>query len=223
MHSRVSWWTDESIRWFERASKASTYHRCLTSEIEKHINKDESVIEFGCGLGYEAQLLSDDGYEIKAFDKDSRVIDKAKKRTGKDIFFCADASAIVDKADIVLCINYGHIEDVDDLKAILSHAKKKLVYVISRHSGHNQETRPDRTELICRILDAAGMVYSKSDFSLDFNQPLTSMEEASKFIRWTYLERNEEEYMKYVRRSEDSRYPFCFMNRKNMVLFSIKV
>ena len=73
----MSWWTDESILWYERASKASDYHRRLTDELERHIRKEESVLELGCGLGYEAELLSDDGYDIRAVDIEPVVIEKA--------------------------------------------------------------------------------------------------------------------------------------------------
>ena len=140
----MSWWTDESILWYERASKASDYHRRLTDEIERHIRKDEGILELGCGLGYEAELLSDDGFDIMALDKEPKVIEKARARTGKDIFLCCDASERGEKADVVLCVNYGHIEDAGDLKEIVEHATRKVIYVISRHSGHNQDTRADR-------------------------------------------------------------------------------
>ena len=218
----MSWWTDESILWYERASKASDYHRRLTEEIERHISKNESIIELGCGLGYEAELLSDDGYDIRAFDREKIVIEKARLRTGKDIYCCCDASDISDKADVVLCINYGHIEDSDDLRAITDHAAKRVIYVISRHSGHNQDTRADRTDLITGILEKEYLRYSKEDLSIDFDQPLISEEEARSFIRWTYLGKNGNQYLRFLEKGDDEEYPFIFRNRKNLVLFTIE-
>ena len=186
MHSGVSWWTDQSIEWFERASSSCDYHRRLVNSIERYISKEESILEIGCGLGYEAELLSDDGFSIRAFDKNEKVINTAQKRTGKDIYFRADAAKVQEKADVVLCINYGHIESTSDLPIITSHAKKMVIYIISRHSGHGQDTRPDRTEEICRILEDAGYSYEKEEIQLEFNQPLRSFEEAEDFISWTY-------------------------------------
>ena len=222
MHSGVSWWTDQSIEWFERASSSCDYHRRLVNSIERHIRKTESILEAGCGLGYEAELLSDDGFSIRAFDKDERAINTAQKRTGKDIYYCADAVLVHEKADVVLCINYGHIECTADLEIIASHAEKKLIYIISRHSGHGQDTRPDRTEGICRILEDAGYSYEKEEIQLEFDQPLRSFEEAEDFISWTYLGKNKNEYLKFLERTEDPQYPFVFMNRKSLVLFDIK-
>ena len=222
MHSGMSWWTDQSIEWFERASSSCDYHRRLVNCIEDHIKKDESILEPGCGLGYEAELLSDDGFSIQAFDNEEKAIKAAQERTGKDIYFCSDAKQVQTKADTVLCINFGHIENTSDLKTIASHAKKKIIYIISRHSGHGQDTRPDRTEEICRILEDAGYSYEKEEIQLEFNQPLRSFEEAEDFIAWTYLGKNKNEYLRFLKGSEDPEYPFVFKNRKSLVLFEIK-
>jgi len=221
MHSRVSWWSDESITWFERASAASDYHRRLVSALEKHFEKDSSVIELGCGLGHEAQLLHGDGFDVTAFDKDPRVIEEAVRRSGLDIFRCADAADVREKADVLLCINYGHMETAEDFRRLRGFARKRIIYVISRHSGHGQNTRPDRTLQIEKILKDDGVPFVTEELQLDFNQPLVSMAEAREFVRWTYLGRNGDEYMKFVRETDDGTYPFLFINRKNLVLFDI--
>lgn len=218
----MTWWTEESILWYERASNAGNYHGKLTEAIKRHIREDESIIELGCGLGYEAELLSDAGFDILAYDKEKKVIDEARKRSGKDIFLCSDVSDIRIKADVVLCINYGHIESDADLKAIKDHALKRVIYVISRHSGHNQDTRPDRTDLITGILEKEGMRFSKEELCLDFSQPLGSEEEARSFIRWTYLGKNQNQYLGFLEKTYDNDYPYVFRNRKNLVLFDIE-
>ena len=223
MHSRVSWWSDESITWFERASASSDYHRRLVSALEKHLEKDSSVIELGCGLGHEAQLLHGDGFDVTAFDKDPRVIEEAARRSGLGIFRCSDAADVNVKADVLLCINYGHMETAEDFRRLRGFARTKIIYVISRHSGHGQNTRPDRTCQVEKILNDAGVPFLSEEIQLDFNQPLVSMAEAREFVRWTYLGRNEDEYMKFVRETDDGTYPFLFINRKNLVLFDIGV
>ena len=223
MHSRVSWWTDGSIGWFKRASAASDYHRQLTSAIERHLEKGYSVIELGCGLGYEAQILHDDGFHVTAFDKEIRVIEVARRRSGLDIFSCLDADDVQEKADVLLCINYGHMETAEDFRRLSAFAGKKIIYVISRHSGHGQDTRPDRTGQVEKILNDAGVPFVSENLSLDFNQPLVSIEEAREFVSWTYLRRNVDEYMKFVKETDDGTYPYLFINRKNLVLFDISL
>ena len=85
MHSRVGWWTDRSIEWFVRASEASSYHTVLSDKIADLLASCKSVLELGCGLGYEAELLQRKGFEVTAVDSNEDVIRLAKERSGLDI------------------------------------------------------------------------------------------------------------------------------------------
>lgn len=227
MHPGVSWWTDRSIGWFKRASEGCDYHGNLASAVEKHLRPGDRIVEFGCGLGYEAQILHDDGFDITAYDKDPAVIREAEKRTGLDIYRCADADSVVvgdktdDRADVLLCINFGHLETDEDFRRLASRSPGRIIYVISRHNGHGLDTRPDRTAQVREILERCGIRYVEEEMTLEFNQPLVSMEEAREFITWTYLGRNPDAYLEYVVKTDDSTYPFLFLNRKNLVMFSI--
>ena len=224
MHPGMSWWTERSIGWYTRASLACDYHRRLATAVEKHLRPGDRIVEFGCGLGYEAQILHDDRFDITAYDKDSDVIREAERRTGLDIYRCADVYGM-DEADckgrVLLCINFGHLETEDDFWRLAGHSCPRIIYVISRHNGHGQDTRPDRTRQVRAILDRCGAVYTEEGISLEFNQPLVSMEEAREFISWTYPGGNTDAYLEYVVRTDDSAYPFLFLNRKSLVLFSI--
>ena len=221
MHPGMSWWTERSIGWFTRASAACDYHRQLVTAIEKHLRPDDRIVELGCGLGYETQILHDDGYDITAYDKAPEAIREAEKRTGLDIFHCSDADDVKDKADVLLCINFGHLETEDDFRRLSAHSSGRVVYVISRHNGHGQDTRPDRTEQVRSILDRCGVPFVEEELNLEFNQPLVSLEEAREFIGWTYLGKNLDGYLEYVVGTADCKYPFLFLNRKSLVLFSI--
>lgn len=221
MHTRLSWWTEESIEWFERASNYSDYHSRLADEIEKLLSTCKTVLEFGCGLGYESEILTKRGFDVTSFDIDQNVISRARARTGLGIFNVCDVNQIDASADALLCINYGHIENADHLEALLSHARIRLVYVISRHNAHGTDTRPDRTEEIKKFLEEHCYRFSIRELSLDFDQPLKSMDEAESFIEWTYLGKHADRYLSFIERTDDSRYPFVFRNRKENVLFSI--
>ena len=221
MHPGMSWWTERSIGWFTRASAACDYHRQLVTAIEKHLRPDDRIVELGCGLGYETQILHDDGYDISAYDKAPEAIREAEKRTGLDIFHCSDADDVKDKADVLLCINFGHLETEDDFRRLSAHSSGRVIYVISRHNGHGQDTRPDRTEQVRSILDRCGVPFVEEELNLEFNQPLVSLEEAREFIGWTYLGKNLDGYLEFVVETADCKYPFLFLNRKSLVLFSI--
>ena len=60
------------------------------------------------------------------------------------------------------------------------------------------------------------------EVTLDFDQPLKSMEEAKAFIEWTYLGKYTDRYLSFIEKTDDSQYPYLFRNRKEIVLFSIE-
>ncbi len=221
MHPRVGWWSEQSIRWYERASGRCDFHRDLVSLIEPTLSKSDSIMEAGCGLGYEAEILRKKGYGIEAFDRDSSVIEAAGRRSGLDIFHCSDFESLDLNCDVLLCINFGHIKNLKDLGELLSHAGRRVVYIISRHSGHGVQTRADRSDLIDSLLAESGLHYGRKDFSLQFDQPLISVEEARAFLEWTYLNDRIEEYLKFVEKVEDKDFPYVFRNRKMMTQFVI--
>ncbi len=221
MHSRVSWWTEKSILWYERASSSSDFHQRLSDLIEPALSKDERILEAGCGLGYEAEILSIRGYDIRGYDKEPLVIEAAKARSSLDIFRCEDFYKSEESPDVLLCINFGHLDKPEDLESLLSQTRRKLVCIVSRHSGHGVRTRKDRSDLIESLLEGMGLEYEREDFTLSFDQPLVSLEEARDFIEWTYLGDRVEAYLDYVEKTEDKDFPFVFRNRKKMVKFLI--
>ena len=219
MHSRVGWWTDRSIEWFVRASEASSYHKVLSDKIADLLASCKSVLELGCGLGYEAELLQRKGFEVTAVDSNEDVIRLAKERSGLDIYSVADASKTDLSADALLCINYGHINSLDELLGLLCHAERRLIYVLSRHNGHKTDTRVDRTEIVRDLMKQSGFEFEEESLSLDFDQVLKSMDEARAFIDFTYLGKNTDAYLKYVEKTDDPAYPFVFRNRKELSIF----
>ena len=221
MHSRLNWWTEKSIEWFNRASSRSDYHEKLTDSIFPLLSSCRNVLEFGCGLGYEAEILSRRGFEVCAIDSDPCVISNARQRTGLDIYRCSDAKDTQLSADALLCINYGHIDDAKELEGLLSHAGVRLVYIISRHNAHGTDTREDRTDFVRKLIRETGLPFTETALTLDFDQPLESKEEAKEFVDFTYLGKHAQRYMEFVEESGDDGYPFVFRNRKNLTVFAV--
>lgn len=223
MHTRVGWWSEQSILWYERASSRSDFHERLVDLIVPCLEKNETIIEAGCGLGYEAEILKRRGYSIQAYDLSKDVIDAAKRRSQLDIFHCKDFYQLEEKPDTLLCINFGHMDRQSDLAQMLCHAGRKLVCIVSKHSAHGLETRRDRSDLIESLVREKGLGYERKDFSLSFDQPLKSMEEARSFLDWTYLGDSTESYLEFVEKTEDRDYPYIFRNKKKMTQFVVNV
>ncbi len=219
MRTRVSWWTEQSMDWFERASSLSDYHEHLCDVLMPYLSG--RITEAGCGLGYEARILHARGVDITAFDKDASVIERARSTSGLDIFRCMDFSQLSEIPDVLLCINFSHMESRDVFDNLMAHAKKRLVYVLSRHRGPGKSARPDRSSLVEQIVRESGFPYERRDFALQFDQPLRSLDEARDFIAWTYPDDDMQACMQSVVESGNPQYPYVFGNRKELVLFAV--
>lgn len=218
------YWTDEKIDWYERASRYTSFHKLLSDEIEKLSNKDESILELGCGLGHVSALLSSN-HPIVALDRDERVIKIAREREGKDIYITEDAETTERKGDLLLLLFYGRIMEEDRLEKLLDRANKHIIYVYSKHTGQDKTLNSRAAiekEKIDDKLNAMGLKHEIKEATIAFNQLLLSMEEAIIFLKESYPNKDINRYLPYVKESDNKDYPFLFLNNKNIVIVDIK-
>ena len=219
------WWNERKIEWYERASSLSDFHTLLSKEIESLVDKDESIIEFGCGLGYVAEKLTTDGYTISAYDIDEEVIERAKQRSGLSIYHTSDYKETDEKGDVVLTIFFGRLWLDDNLYSLLSHCNKRLISIHSLHSGQNSDLKARYTPSLgesLSFLREKGLDVHGKEITIPFHQPLKSMEEAELFIRESYPGKDPSSYFPYIEKKRDSKYPLSLINYKRMVILQIK-
>ena len=219
------WWNDRKIEWYERASLFSDFHYLLSKEIESLIDKDETILEFGAGLGYVSEILSKDGYNVSSYDIDEKVVERARKRSGLDIFHTSDYRELDISGDIVLTIFFGRFWSDDNLSSLLSRAKKGLISIHSLHTGQNDSIKGRETPGLdesLSFLKEKGYVAHGKEITIPFPQPLLSMEEAELFIDESYPGKDISLYLPYVKKTGHKSYPYMLSNQKRMVILSIK-
>ena len=218
------WWNERKIEWYERASLFSDFHTLLSREIEPLINKDETILEFGSGLGYVSEILAKDGYNISSYDIDERVIERAKERSGLDIYHTADYRDLDIWGDVVLTIFFGRLWSDDNLSSLLSRAKKRLISIHSLHTGQNDTIKSRKTpglEESLSFLKDKGLEAKGKEITIPFPQPLSSLEEATLFIKESYPGDDVSLYLPYVKKTGDKTYPYMLLNQKRMVILAI--
>ena len=217
MRSDVVWWTDEKIAFYERASRYTSFHRDLASLIEEHIGKDDTIMELGAGLGHVTSILYNDGYTISAYDSCKNAVDYANRREGRELIALSDAYSLKERADVVLMLFFGSIREKSDLDYFISLARKKIIYVISRHKGNPYSTRKDRREEISSLLSGCGMKFSIIDTMLQFDQMLKE-EEVEEYFNISYGNND----IPKLEKTNDWQYPLVFKNRKEISIFIIE-
>ncbi len=217
MRSKIAWWTPERIMFYERASERTDFHLCLSRIIESEIEKTDGITELGAGLGRVTEILKNDGYDIVSYDSSRLAVEVANKRYGSTLITERDACSVRETRDVLLALFFGNIESSEDLDYFLSLARKKLIYIISRHRANPYSEKKDRKESIINILEKKGIKYRVNDYTLSFDQPLKDDADAEAFFLSSYgntripiLDKGDDEY------------PLIFKNNKEISMFIIE-
>ena len=221
MRTRVAWWDEERIIWYERAAKCCSFHKELSEIILKHIDISRSVNEIGCGLGHAAEILYKRGVDISASDRDPMVIKAARERSGLDIFSVHDAEEGIGPTPQLLMIFFGRLIDDGKLGRYLESAER-IIYILSEHSGQGIDTgRKGSMETERFLREYPGIDFSAEHFMIPFPQPLESINEARHFIGKSYGEDRIDALLPFVQPSHKD-YPLIFINNKKCTLFDIR-
>ena len=208
------WWTEDKIKYYERAARYTSFHRLLADEIEKRVDKNDRILEFGAGLGYVTEILIRDGYNVKAIEKEENAIRTAHKRAGFDFMEEGDAYGEIPEADVILMIFFGRLAENDNLSHFLPKAGKKIINISGRHKGYSLSRKQDHTGDLPALLDEMKIPYEHVEIEAEFNQPFESIVDARNWFQLTYGRDDVRDIEKF----DDKDYPFIFRNRKRTVM-----
>lgn len=224
MSSEVRWWNEDRIRWYRDASLFSEFHEELNDIIESHIPIESSVLEVGCGLGYQGELLHEKGYDIISVDNDKEAIREAILRSKLNIFLVEDYRRLRGARDIVLSIFFGRITVDDNLDRLLDLAEDRLIYIQSCHQGQSDTLVKKHRSTIytAEYLQSRGMDFSYETYEIPFPQPFKTKKDARDFILSFYPKEDFDKYMEFVVPTERQDFPYMLINNKKFALFDIK-
>ena len=212
------WWNENRIKWYERASKCSDFHKKLTKAIESMISKDDTILELGCGLGYCTELLYKDGFCISAYDIDASVIEEARMRSGLDIFRQGDSYKLDDNANTLLLVFFGKITKGNNFDIFSKLAKKTIIYVTG--GGSLRHTSEKEVE---EFLRGRRLRYEKQVQTIAFHQPLEDEIEVEEYLCSYYEGQTLEEKREKIKRLKSARYKYILENNKKIAIFKIDV
>ena len=215
------WWDRERIDWYMRAASRTDFHRHLATAIESHLKKDERILELGCGLGYVSRILADDGYAIKATDRDEEAILAAASMGHPGIFSSLDAEGPIPESDALLMIFFGRLREEGRIRRYLKRTKR-IVYVISEHRGQSDDLRKNGMEpeaTMAYLGSLPDIAFAAEHFEADFHQPLKDRNEALRYIERMYGSGNAERYMAFLMEDGDG---LLLPNHKHATVFTIE-
>ncbi len=224
-------WTEESIRWWQRAKAYTNHYKEMAQLVLPYIQKEDTLYDIGCGLGYIDLELVPYVKQIKCFDIEEKVLRELKKEIENQNIANLSVSSENwlrlpnQSCDSLLACSFGSMEEY--LEEFLRIAKKQVLILKRNRSKFSQENckgKPLYSVAGCeRYLKENKIPFQKVSVYSDFGQPLESLEEAEDFVLFHRINGNEpiKEYLEQHLEPGRYGYPYYLSNRKEMSLFVI--
>jgi cyclopropane fatty-acyl-phospholipid synthase-like methyltransferase len=225
-------WNANTIKWYREANAYSGFFRNVAALIAPKLEGYATFCDIGCGLGLVDLELSKSIRQITCIDINTAAIVTLKKSIEEQKIQnietrLMDCSELNESWDIIYMSFFGSHE----LEKYLPHCKK-MIAVVGKKIKENtamdkyksfQKNSYDKVE---EDLNRKGIPYSLTEISLEFGQPLVSVEDAKNYIQSNYAgisdaEVNDFLFQKLLETNEKD-YPFYIPKTKSIGIFEIK-
>ena len=182
-------WNEQSIGKFIEASEYTAYHKNLAAKIIPYLDKNDTMLDVGCGLGRLDLELSQHVAEILAVDVSEsaiKALQQGIELTGaKNIRTrVSDEGEITETYDIILMSFFGR----PDMSDFIKRSRRKLIRIVG--AGEKSGLYPERHRRVEKNavpgvrseLDALGVEYSLELCAIESGQPLRTWRDAEVFV-----------------------------------------
>jgi hypothetical protein len=184
-------WNKQSIEWFLDASIYTEFHKELGQHIIPFLDPEDSICDFGCGLGRLDLELLPHVSRITAIDIDRQVINMLRQASNvlgyRNLYpLWGDSYSICDKHDVGIMSFFG--KSGHDMLHYRNMCNKKLIRIVNVQNSSNlypqkyRTTRKDTVSIVKNELISRNLIFDFVETSIEFGQPLRSQNIAKKFI-----------------------------------------
>lgn len=225
-------WNAQTIQWYQAANAYSGFYHKLAGLIAPKLEGCTSFCDIGCGLGLIDLELSHLFNRITCIDISREAIAALEKSLHERKISnvetrLADYRDTEESWDVIHVSFFGSRE----LTELLSRCRK-LIAVVSGdtaatelYPGKYRSFQRHSAEEVEQELWDQGISFAVTHVTLDFSQPLMSMEEAGKFVRTHSPEINQPDLQEFLTRNLESTgqkdFPFLLPHRKPVSIFEI--
>lgn len=225
-------WGSDRIRFMADACEYGEYHHRLAMLLKPHLEGAERVCDVGCGLGYLALEVAKFVPHVTAVEINEeaiRVLEEncAAQNISNVTALCTDAFSMEETRQfdrMIFCV-FGSMDEV--LSIGRKHCSGDLLMITRNEKHHRfsceQDALRDRKysfENYCYELRKRGIPFQSQEFTLEFGQPLRSLQDAAAFYR-LYSQNgdiSEEELMARLEKTGRQDFPYYLPKKCNLGL-----
>lgn len=227
-------WTKQRIDWFIDASEYTGFHRNLAQEIFPEIHPDDSIVDFGCGIGLLDLALAERAKKICGMDISEEAITQmnceiANKNLKNVTALHKDATQFDGYCDVGIMSFFG--KSSEDMGFYRKKCHKKLIRIANIKNDSTlypkqyRKTCKDTAEDVKQELLEHDLPSSFKSIELEFGQPLRSEAEVFSFIHFNAPKITNGEMELFLKEkvvhTNDKKFPFYIPNKKPIGIFTI--
>lgn len=225
-------WDPHTIKWYQEANAYSQFFRNIADFIAPQLEGYSSLCDIGCGLGLIDLELSDKLNHITCIDINEFALNAlkstiaARKITNIEprLMSCDD---IQSTWDVIYTSFFGS----RDPEKFLPYCRKQISVVSQKTVDHSsiekyKSFHKNTCDQVAATLDKKNIPYSLTEVTLEFGQPLCSIEEGKQFVRKNYPKVNEADLQHFLSQNlietNQTDYPFYLPKKKSLGIFEIE-
>lgn len=224
-------WNSDTIRWYQAANDYTGFYKKIAALIAPKLKGCTSLCDLGCGLGLADLEFCRIIDQVTCIDICPEAIDFLKKEAAdRNISniqaYVMDCNNITGKWDVIFISFFGS----RSFEGFLPHCKKLFAVVSAKnrtelYPGKYRRFKKNTVAEFKKDLAGKGIHYSLTEVSLNFGQPLTSLEDARKFVLSNSPQSTAEEVASFLSQNlietGDKKYPLFLPHLKSIGIFEI--
>lgn len=224
-------WNPDTIRWYQAANEYTGFYKKIAALIAPKLKGCTNLCDLGCGLGLVDLELCRSIDRITCIDICQEAIDFLKKEAAERNVGNIQA-LVMDCNDITGCWDAIFISFFGsrNFQGFLPHCKKLFAVVSAKnytelYPGKYRKFKKNTVAGFKQDLAGKGIPYSLTEVSLNFGQPLISMEDARKFVLNNSPQSSPDEVTDFLSQNlietKDKKYPLFLPHVKSIGIFEI--
>ncbi|MBU4438409.1 MAG: class I SAM-dependent methyltransferase [Acetobacterium sp.] len=225
-------WNENTIKWYQAANDYSGFFKHVADLIAPKIAGHATLCDIGCGLGLVDLELSKNLQSITCIDINKEAIASLNKSIeARQITNIQprlmNCDTINESWDVIFVSFFGS----RDLEKFLPYCKKLFAIVdqkkeckpyLEKYRSFHRNTYDN----VKQQLSQKAINYSCTEVTLEFGQPLVSLDDAKNFIKTNYAAVNDEDLNRFLSQqlieTNNPDYPYYIKKNKSLGIFEIE-
>lgn len=225
-------WNPDTIRWYKTANDYTGFYKKIAALIAPKLAGYSSLCDIGCGLGLVDLELCRSIDQITCIDISEEAIaflnkTAADRNINNIRTLLMDCSHLTGCWDVIFTSFFGG----RNFKSFSTHCKKLFIVLSAKNKmelypGNYRRFKKNTAAALKQDLADQGIPYSLTEVTLNFGQPLASLEDAHKFVLTFSPQAGPDEVSHFLSqnliKTEDKKYPLFLPHNKSISIFEIE-